>query len=187
MAGRRKLKKISLAQSPIETAPLDLRPNTILNPKERVVGVEVDNPNKPDEKIIVWRSTRDPLFMLYAQGAIDEPQRMAGEHWRECYRLCEIGGVRGQDLTREYVDTSHTACYEPVGDRQIRASKDLKKARQALGEVGEFVVNRVLGEGLFPKQIAELFGETADRKIRYWSDRFREALQTLAVVFTYCS
>lgn len=184
---RKKLKKISLAQPKIEETPLDLRPNTILNPKERVVGVEVENPNKPDEKIVVWRSTRDPLFMMYAKGDIDEAQRLAGEHWRECYRLCEIGGLRGQDMTREYVDTSPAVQYEPVSDRQIRAAKDLKKASQQLGVIGEWLIHRILGDGLFPNQVAELMGYKSERKIAFYAERFREALQTLALTFTYCS
>lgn len=182
---RRKLRKISVPQLQTTETPLDLRPNTILNPKEKVMGIEVDNPNKPEEKIIVWRSTRDPLFMMYAQGTIDDAQRLAGEHWRECYRLCEIGGVRGQDLTREYVDTSPGLQYEPVGDRQIRASKDLKKASQALGIIGEWLIRRILGDGLFPAQVAELMGHKSERKAAFYGERFREALQTLALTFTY--
>lgn len=187
MSKRTRLKKVSLAQVSVTEGPLDLRPNTILNQKEKVIGFEVENPNKPDEKVIVWRSTRDPLFKLYAEGTIDEPQRLAGEHWRECYRLCEIGGVRGQDFTRDYVDTSPGQQFEPIGDRQIKASKDLKKASQRLGEIGDFVVSRILGDGLFPRQVAELFGAATDRSIRYWTDRFKEALQTLALTFTVCS
>lgn len=187
MPRRKKLKKaISVAQIQTESA-LDLRPNTILNPKERVVGVEVDNPNRPEEKIILWRSTRDPLSMMYAQGTIDDPQRLAGEHWRECYRLCEIGGVRGQDPTREYVDTSPAVQYEPISDRQLSAAKDLKKASVALGIIGEWLVRRILGDGLFPHQVAELAGQAGDTATRYYSRRFREALETLALSFTTCS
>lgn len=187
MSRRRKLKKVSVADIKIDSAPLDLRPNTILNRGADVIGFEIESATTPGEKVVMWRSRKDPLYTMYAEGTIDEPQLRAGERWRECYGLCEIGAVRGQDPTKEYVDTSPSTQYEPTSDRAIKAGKDLKKARVALGVVGEWIVRKILGEGLFPGRVAELLGYKSERATSFYAQRFREALQTLAVTFTNCS
>lgn len=179
---RRRLRKVevTLAQ---QSGPLDLRSNTLLPRGANVAPVEVDNPNKRGEKIIIWRNRKDPLsfYASCTPPVIDEPQRLAGEHWRRCYELCVVGSVRGYWL-RDYVDQSAGTQYEPISDNQVRASKDLARAAKKLGEKGVMIVKAILIDGFFAKQLANGDGERGER---YYVDRFRECLQDLAIVFTY--
>lgn len=177
---KRRLKKveISLAKT---TEVADRR--AVDAPEQlRVVPVDVQDPYNPNETIRVVRSTRDPLTWMHSRGAIDEPQRLAGEYWRECWNVAQFGTSRSTDPMKEYVDGG--AIYEPITDHQIRASKYLARCRRELGLIGDWVIHRVLADNLFPKDIAKLFGQNGDRALRYWTGRVRESLQCIALVFT---
>lgn len=177
---RRKLKRaeITLAKT-IEIADRQ----AVDAPEQlRVVPVDVQDPYNPAETIRVVRSTRDPLTWMAARGAIDEPQRLAGEYWRKCWNEAQFGAVSAIDTTQEKVDGGKI--YEPISDNQVKAAKYLSRCRKELGMIGDWVIHRVLADNLFPKDIAKLFGHTGDRQIRYWTFRVREALQCVAIVFT---
>lgn len=155
--------------------------------RNAIVGtVVVDDPWAAiaGERIVVVRSLRDdPLAGLHDRRQIDEAQFLAGRHWQRVYELCEVGGARAIDPTKEAVDGGRFP--EPLSDKAAKALLELRTAARALGQEGEAIVRDVLGAGLSLVQCAHKRDAISTRDMLYIGRRLRECLETLAVTFGY--
>lgn len=154
-------------------------------PINSVVGVTTVVDSAGD-RLEVFRSLRDdPLASMHHAGSIDQAQFTAGRHLQRCYELAEVGGGKAIDPTKEAVDGGGNR--EPgVTDQQIKAFADIQKADKALGIEGAAIVRDILGDGLSLKRAALRRGfNQADDAKRYMGRRFRECLETLAVLWGY--
>lgn len=148
------------------------------------VAIVPDPYGQNGEKIQVLRSTRtDALAGMFARNWIDEAQLNAGRKWERLFESAEIGSIRGFDPTKEAVDGGKA--FEPVTDRQIMALRKLDEAHRWLGRDGYGVVFSVLGQRQLLKTAAESHGYVTAREVDYFSRRFRECLETLAILWGY--
>ncbi len=152
-----------------------------------VTPEEVDDPFEAGAKIMVMRSLRDdPIAAMRAKGYVDECQYMAGRHWQKAYELAEIGGARALDYGREKVDGGKIP--EPtISDLQARALADLSKARESLGVYGSSIVYDVLACHMTIAQCADRRMMTREIELNYVGRRFRECLDTMAILFGYAT
>jgi hypothetical protein len=150
-----------------------------------VAAEEVDDPFEEGAKILVLRNLRDdPIAAMRQAGQVDECQYMAGRHWQKAYELAEIGGAKAIDYSATKVDGGKIP--EPtVTDTQARAFADLSKARTALGEYGSSIVFDVLGCHLTIAQTSNRRMMTSEAELKYVGKRFRECLDTMAIIFGY--
>ena len=155
-----------------------------------VVPVEIDCPVQHGDKIIAFRSLRDnPLARLRAHDNIDQAQYDAGLHWQNAYERAEIGGARAIDPTREAVDGGRF--HEPISDAKSKAYDTLWEARRGLikelgvemGRFAEALIRDVLGDRLFLRQAAIRRGLSTDWQIRALTEKFKQYLNILAVVY----
>jgi hypothetical protein len=152
-----------------------------------VAPAMVDDPHAlgPGEKVVVLRSLRDdPLAALHSSRQIDEAQFKAGRTWQKAYELSEVGGVRSVDWSRDWVDCIGRQ-QTSGGDGQSRALASLARASAALGLEGEAIVRDVLGARMTFAVAAAKRGLTSEAERKYIGRRFRECLETLAVLYGY--
>jgi hypothetical protein len=150
-----------------------------------VAAVEVDDPLalEPGEKIVTLRSIRnDPLARLHSHHQIDEAQFRGGRAFQDDWEKAERG-PRAVDPTREYVDASPSR--EPITERQRRAVLRLNRASRELGADGSVLVHEVLILGLTMEKIGERRGLSGQRWMDYFSKRFRECLDRLALIYGF--
>ena len=150
-----------------------------------VAEVEVDNPLALDsgEKILAIRSIRgDPLGRLHAHHQIDEAQYRGGRAFQNDWERAERG-PQAVDPTREYVDGARTR--EPVTDSQRQAVLRLNRIERELGTDGVALVHDVLILGLTMEQIGERRSLRSQRWNEYFSRRFRECLDRLALCYGF--
>lgn len=154
--------------------------------RNAVVGtISVDDPyGQPGDKILVFRSLRtDPLAAMHDAGHVDEAQLHAGRRWQRAYELAEVGGATAIDPTREAVDGGRIP--EPFTDEQREAVGELAKASRALGLEGESIVRDILGRRYTVSVAAAARGLISEPEKKYIGRRFRECLETLAVLYGY--
>lgn len=132
----------------------------------------------------VDRSLRDdPIGAMHARGQIGEAPFAAARHWQRCYEAVEIAGARAIDISKEAVDGGRLP--EMLTDEYSRAMKDLRRAAAAMGMEGEAIVRDVLGRYMPLLHAAAARGLVSKDELMYFGKRFRECLDTLAVVFGY--
>lgn len=152
----------------------------------RVSPIEVDDPFEVGAKILVMRSTRnDPIADMHARGHLSDCEYATARHWERAYEDSAIGGVPAMDPGKESVDGGKMA--EVLTDRQIKAIKELKLAREELGNAGNWLIIQVLGT---KKTIEDVAWEWKQAKrdsagCKYIRRRFHECLSTLSVLFGY--
>ena len=148
-----------------------------------VAPIEVDDPIERGGRLLVMRSLRDdPLGALHAANQIDNVQYLAGRYWQKAYELAEIGGARAIDYSETKVDGGKIP--EPtVSDAQAKALSDLSKARKALGDYGASIVHDVMACHMTIKECANRRMMTREIELNFIGRRFRECLDTMAVVF----
>lgn len=152
-----------------------------------VAPIDVADPYEKGATITVLRSLRDdPLAALHAANQIDNVQYLAGRHWQKAYELAEIGGARGIDTTREYVDGGQIP-QPTISDSQAMAFRDLSKARKALGDYGSSIVFDVLARHLTIRQSAAQRMMASEAELKFMGRRFRECLDTMGVIFGYAT
>jgi hypothetical protein len=152
-----------------------------------VAEVEVDDPLalEPGEKIVTLRSIRnDPLGRLHSHHQIDEAQYRGGRAFQDDWEKAERG-PQALDPTREYVDASPSR--EPVTERQRRAVLRLNRVIRELGADGSLLVREVLILGLTMEQIGNRRGLSGQRWMDYFSKRFRECLDRLALIYGFAT
>lgn len=148
--------------------------------KALAVIAEFDDPYEADKKILAFKSLRDdPLSRYHVRRMIDDAQYQGGLAWQRDYEAAEIGGASAIDTTKEPVDGRR--CPEMITDRQREAMARLAEDARKLGMEGESIVRDVLGERLFIEQVIAKRGFSGQRAVDYYSRRFRECLETLAI------
>jgi hypothetical protein len=147
----------------------------------KVALIDVEDPWEPGTKISVLRSLRnDPLAQLHARRAIDDAQYEGGRAFQADWEKAERG-PRAIDPAKEYVDGGLPA--EPIHDGQRAAIARLNRAVGQLGAVGISLTHDVLVDGLNWEEVARRRGMAGEMWQKYFSRRFRECLETLAVVY----
>ena len=152
-----------------------------------VAPVEVDDPLalEAGEKIIALRSIRnDPLGRLHSHKQIDEAQYRAGRAFQGDWERAERG-PQAVDTTREYVDGLQTR--EPVTEGQRRAVLRLNRIERELGADGSALVHDVLVKGMTMEQVGQRRGLKSARWNDYFSRRFRECLDRLALAYGFAT
>ncbi|MBV8918360.1 DUF6456 domain-containing protein [Bradyrhizobium sp.] len=152
-----------------------------------VVAVEVDDPLavEPGEKIVALRSIRnDPLGRLHSHHQLDEAQFRAGRAFQSDWERAERG-PQAVDPGRDYVDGVQAR--EPVTDSQRKAVLRLNRAERELGADGSALVHDVLVRGMTMEQVGQRRGVASQRWKDYFSRRFCECLDRLALVYGFAT
>jgi hypothetical protein len=152
-----------------------------------VAAVEVDDPLalEAGEKIVALRSIRnDPLGRLHSHHQIDEAQYRGGRAFQHDWERAERG-PQAVDPTREYIDGVQTR--EPVTERQRQAVLRLNRIERELGADGSALVHDVLVHGMTMEQIGARRGLTTQRWKDYFSRRFQECLDRLALIYGFAT
>lgn len=144
----------------------------------------VDCPVDRLAKLRVLRSVRDdPLAELHARNQIDDAMLAAGRQWQRHHELSEIGGIKAIDPGKEAVDGGKFP--EPITDKQMDAFRELQRADWELGKDGRLLVRCILGDRKTIAQAAILCGKGDQLGIKFTSRRFKECLESLAVLWGY--
>jgi hypothetical protein len=170
------------AQQAAEDAKKRDRKSQDLLRNARVAAMEVDDPISGD-KIVVLRSIRsDPLGNLHAKKYIREDQYQAGREYQNYFELAQ-GHQQACDPSQPYVDQSFR--HRGVSVTQSAALMRLNAANRELGQNGSALVMDVLITGLSISQVGEKRGVGGEIELKYLGKRFREALDTLALVYGF--
>ena len=164
----------------------DRRAQDLLRNAE-VASVEVDDPLglEPGEKIVALRSIRnDPLARLHSHHQIDEAQYRGGRAFQHDWERAERG-PRAVDTTRDYVDGGQMR--EPITEGQRKAVLRLNRAMRELGADGSALVHDVLVHGMTMEQVGQRRGLCSKRWNDYFSRRFQECLDRLALVYGFAN
>jgi hypothetical protein len=152
-----------------------------------VASVEVDDPLglAPGEKIIALRSIRnDPLARLHSHRQIDDSQYRGGRAFQHDWEKAERG-PQAVDPSREYVDGMQTR--EPITEGQRKAVLRLNRAERELGADGSALVYDVLVQGMTMEQVGQRRELTTQRWRDYFSRRFCECLDRLALIYGFAT
>lgn len=152
-----------------------------------VAAIEVDDPLalEPGEKIVALRSIRnDPLARLHSHHQIDEAQYQGGRAFQHDWERAERG-PQAVDPTREHVDDVQRR--EPVTESQRQAVLRLNRAERELGADGSALVHDVLVHGLTMDQVGQRRGLHSQRWRDYFSRRFQECLDRLALIYGFAT
>ncbi|MBV8924047.1 MAG: hypothetical protein JOZ74_01620 [Bradyrhizobium sp.] len=152
-----------------------------------VAAVEVDDPLalEAGEKIVALRSIRnDPLARLHSHGQINEAQYRGGRAFQHDWERAERG-PQAVDPTREYVDGVQTR--EPITEGQRKAVLRLNRVERELGADGSALVHDVLVQGMTMAQIGQRRGLSTQRWKDYFSRRFQECLDRLALIYGFAT
>lgn len=134
--------------------------------------------------IRVLRSVRDdPLAGMLSRGQIDAAQFEAGRLWQRYREDSEIGGCQAIDTTREAVDGGRFK--EPDITKMSKALRELKAAHDELEAYDNSLINDVLASRMSITQIAAARSVTSGRQICNLMERFRGALEELAVLWGF--
>lgn len=133
-----------------------------------------------DGAVMTRHLRSDPLAQLHSRGHIDEAQFQAGRSFQQDWERAERG-PRGIDPAKEFVDGGIAA--EPISDGQLLAVDRLGRAQTKLGAEGIMLVQEVLIHGWTMGQVVERRGLSGRMWREYYGQRFRECLETLAVVY----
>jgi hypothetical protein len=150
-----------------------------------VALVEVDDPLalEAGEKIVALRSIRnDPLARLHARGQINEAQYRGGRAFQNDWERAERG-PQAIDPTREHVDGVQVR--EPITEGQRKAVLRLNRVERELGADGSALVHNVLVDGMTMEQVGQRRDLTTQRWKDYFSRRFQECLDRLALIYGF--
>jgi hypothetical protein len=145
---------------------------------QRVVDNPLAGPSSlPHErKIVVTVNLREsPVEWWRHCGDIGEEQYAAATRLRAAYERLELGGAKAFDISKPFVDGS-TGGGDPMTETRRRAGLLLVDAQRALGPYTYDVVRTVVGERVFPKDLAP--GDPQQAKLIAY--RVRQALADLA-------
>ena len=152
-----------------------------------VAAVEVDDPFalEPGDKIVTLRSLRnDPLGRLHSHRQIDEAQYQGGRAFQNDWERAERG-PQAVDPSREYVDGGQSR--EPITEGQRKAVLRLNRVERELGADGSALVHEVLITGMTMEQIGQRRSLTTQRWKDYFSRRFQECLDRLALIYGFAT
>jgi hypothetical protein len=152
-----------------------------------VASIEVDNPLglESGDKIMTLRSIRnDPLGRLHSHRQIDEAQYQAGRAFQDDWERAERG-PQAVDPGRDYVDGVQAR--EAITEGQREAVLRLNRAERDLGADGSALVHDVLVRGMTMDQVGERRCLRSQRWNDYFSRRFRECLDRLALLYGFAT
>src|ERR1700759_4820950 len=152
-----------------------------------VVAVEVEDPMalEPGDKIVALRSTRgDPLGWLHSHHQIDDAQYRGGRAFQNDWERAERG-PQAVDPSREYVDGAQAR--EPITEGQRKAVLRLNRVERELGADGAALVHDVLVDGMTMEQVGQRRGLHTQRWKDYFSRRFQECLDRLALIYGFAT
>ena len=152
-----------------------------------VAVIEVDDPLalEAGEKIVALRSIRnDPLARLHSRGQINEAQYRGGRAFQNDWERAERG-PQAVDPTREYVDGVQAR--EPITEGQRKAALRLNRIERELGADGSALVHNVLVDGMTMEQVGRRRGLVTQRWKDYFSRRFQECLDRLALSYGFAT
>lgn len=155
-------------------------------PINSVVSVAIvqDPYSTTGERIQVLRSVRDdPVAGMHARGQVDDAQLAAARKWQALHEGAEIGSISAIDPGKEAVDGGRIP--EPITDRQIKAIRGLAEADKRLGHDGKALVMDILGRRIGIREAAEKRGEFTRSGWEYTGKRFRECLESLAILWGF--
>jgi hypothetical protein len=131
------------------------------------------------------RSIRnDPLGRLHSHHQIDEAQYQGGRAFQDDWEKAERG-PQAVDPSREYVDASPARV--PITERQRKAVLRLNRVERELGADGAALVHEVLILGMTMEQVGERRALRGQRWMDYFSKRFRECLDRLALIYGFAT
>jgi len=152
-----------------------------------VASIEVDNPLglEPGDKIVALRSIRnDPLGRLHSHRQIDEAQYQAGRAFQDDWERAERG-PQAVDPGRDYVDGVQAR--ESITEGQRQAVLRLNRAERELGADGSALVHDVLVRGMTMEQVGQRRCLQSQRWKDYFSRRFQECLDRLALLYGFAT
>lgn len=152
-----------------------------------VATIEVDDPLalEAGEKIVALRSIRnDPLARLHSRGQINEAQYRGGRAFQNDWERAERG-PQAVDPSRDYVDGVQTR--EPITEGQRKAALRLNRVERELGADGSALVHNVLVDGMTMEQVGQRRGLVTQRWKDYFSRRFQECLDRLALIYGFAT
>jgi hypothetical protein len=152
-----------------------------------VAPIEVDDPLalETGEKIVALRSIRnDPLARLHSRGQINEAQYLGGRAFQNDWERAERG-PQAVDPSREYVDGAQAR--EPITEGQRKAALRLNRVERKLGADGAALVHNVLVDGMTMEQVGQRRGLVTQRWKDYFSRRFQECLDRLALIYGFAT
>jgi len=152
-----------------------------------VASIEVDNPLglEPGDKIVALRSIRnDPLGRLHSHRQIDEAQYQAGRAFQDVWERAERG-PQAVDPGRDYVDGVQAR--ESITEGQRQAVLRLNRAERELGADGSALVHDVLVRGMTMEQVGQRRCLQSQRWKDYFSRRFQECLDRLALLYGFAT
>ena len=144
-----------------------------------VASIEVDDPLalEAGEKIVALRSIRnDPLARLHSRGQINEAQYRGGRAFQNDWERAQRG-PQAVDPTREYVDGAQAR--EPITEGQCKAAL---RCRRAASPAPESLV-----DGMTMEQVGQRRGLVTQRWKDYFSRRFQECLDRLALIYGFAT
>jgi Domain of unknown function (DUF6456) len=134
---------------------------------------------------VALRSIRnDPLARLPSRAQINEAQYRGGRAFQNDWERAERG-PQAVDPTREFVDGVQTR--EPITQGQRKAVLRLNRVERELGADGSTLVHDVLVQGMTMEQIGQRRGLVAQRWKDYFSRRFQECLDRLALIYGFAT
>ena len=163
--------------------PVTLAPVPSLDAHRAIAFAEVPDPFEPGRKVLVAKNVlAHPAELLYANGRIDDAQRMAGVRVMSLYERAEIGGSAAIDYSRVRVDGGTLA--DPLAEAVHEARRALLGVREAVGVGGYAILMPVMGEGIHVHRLvrdrpALARGLSGKRAEGYITGRLREALDDL--------
>lgn len=162
------------------------KPKKITLPHVEMAVINVDNPlysadhpetgDNPRRIRAQFNMRESYAGLLYGRHAIDAAQWEAAGIIRRAYEAMGGAGARAIDYERPYVDGGQIT--QPIVDRHLEASAKLHEALKALGPEGYNLTLRLAGEGQTPKDLSPV-----ESRQRYFRERFKECLNTLAVLW----
>lgn len=165
--------------SPTKKKQKPFDPSKALEPS----NIVVEDPIEIGAKLNAVRALRnDPLAGLHSRRFIDEAQYQAGRAFQHDFETAERG-PRAIDPSKEAVDGGRIP--EPITDWQVQAVARLIRAERSLGQSGSSLVHDVLIYGRSMNEIATSRNMTNEAEIKYIGRRFRECLDSLAIVYGF--
>jgi hypothetical protein len=145
--------------------------------------IEVDDPYEAGEKISVLRQLRsDPLGRLHSHRQIDDAQYYGGRAFQLDFETAERG-PRAIDPSKEAVDGGMMP--DPLSEARMAATDRLKSVYRELGIVGAAIANNILIQGMTIEAMCAARGANSERDRNYIGRRFRECLDTLAIIYGF--
>lgn len=135
-----------------------------------------------DQAEVTRQLRDDPLGRLHSRKQIDDAQYHAGRAYQRDWETAERG-PRAIDPTKEAVDGGMLA--EPITESQQTAARRLNRALKDLGTDGASITHDVLVGGMTMEQVANRRGWRGRTWEEYFGKRFRECLDSLAVVYGF--